>query len=235
MNAPTVAPGPDSFIPISSRVKSMKERRSCQKLSLKSGMDPSQSVKCKIVVVGDSQCGKTALLHVFAKDCFPEVRAPIHAGPRARSPGWTHTKTSPGAFPWKRMGEMGDWGRTMHGSMFALGRGVTPVEPPKPDCGLSTFFLFLMLGLCVFCRATSPLCLRTTPPALRLTLRGSSSACGTPQVTCALRCLFCVLTFACAVVRTCCSNPPLTPLDTQTPPSQKLFEYVFVHYFLSKW
>lgn len=52
----------------------MKERRSCQKLSLKSGMDSSQSVKCKIVVVGDSQCGKTALLHVFAKDCFPEVR-----------------------------------------------------------------------------------------------------------------------------------------------------------------
>lgn len=30
-------------------------------------------MKCKIVVVGDSQCGKTALLHVFAKDCFPEV------------------------------------------------------------------------------------------------------------------------------------------------------------------
>lgn len=52
----------------------MKERRPCQKSSLKSGMDPSQSVKCKIVVVGDSQCGKTALLHVFAKDCFPEVR-----------------------------------------------------------------------------------------------------------------------------------------------------------------
>lgn len=52
----------------------MKERRSCQKLSLISGMDPSPSVKCKIVVVGDSQCGKTALLHVFAKDCFPEVR-----------------------------------------------------------------------------------------------------------------------------------------------------------------
>ncbi|KAL0160586.1 hypothetical protein M9458_044311, partial [Cirrhinus mrigala] len=50
----------------------MKERRSIQKLSLQSGMDPSQSLKCKIVVVGDSQCGKTALLHVFAKDCFPE-------------------------------------------------------------------------------------------------------------------------------------------------------------------
>ncbi|KAK9524048.1 hypothetical protein VZT92_017915 [Zoarces viviparus] len=54
----------------------MKERRSCQKLSLKSGMEPSQSVKCKIVVVGDSQCGKTALLHVFAKDCFPESYVP---------------------------------------------------------------------------------------------------------------------------------------------------------------
>uniref|UniRef100_A0A8C4IV86 Uncharacterized protein n=1 Tax=Dromaius novaehollandiae TaxID=8790 RepID=A0A8C4IV86_DRONO len=34
------------------------------------------NVKCKIVVVGDSQCGKTALLHVFAKDCFPEVYVP---------------------------------------------------------------------------------------------------------------------------------------------------------------
>ncbi|XP_029967611.1 rho-related GTP-binding protein RhoE-like [Salarias fasciatus] len=33
-------------------------------------------VKCKIVVVGDSQCGKTALLSVFAKDCFPECYAP---------------------------------------------------------------------------------------------------------------------------------------------------------------
>uniref|UniRef100_A0A8C6S4K7 Rho-related GTP-binding protein RhoE n=1 Tax=Neogobius melanostomus TaxID=47308 RepID=A0A8C6S4K7_9GOBI len=54
----------------------MKERRSCQKFSLKSAMDPSQSVKCKIVVVGDSQCGKTALLHVFAKDCFPESYVP---------------------------------------------------------------------------------------------------------------------------------------------------------------
>lgn len=53
----------------------MKERRASQKLSSKSIMDPNQNVKCKIVVVGDSQCGKTALLHVFAKDCFPEVSA----------------------------------------------------------------------------------------------------------------------------------------------------------------
>ncbi|NXN17489.1 RND3 protein, partial [Indicator maculatus] len=50
----------------------MKERRASQKLSSKAVMDPNQNVKCKIVVVGDSQCGKTALLHVFAKDCFPE-------------------------------------------------------------------------------------------------------------------------------------------------------------------
>ncbi|MBN3324779.1 RND3 protein, partial [Atractosteus spatula] len=54
----------------------MRERRPGQKLSSKSGMDPNQSVKCKIVVVGDSQCGKTALLHVFAKDCFPENYVP---------------------------------------------------------------------------------------------------------------------------------------------------------------
>uniref|UniRef100_A0A4W6E165 Uncharacterized protein n=1 Tax=Lates calcarifer TaxID=8187 RepID=A0A4W6E165_LATCA len=28
------------------------------------------------VVVGDSQCGKSALLNVFAKDCFPECYVP---------------------------------------------------------------------------------------------------------------------------------------------------------------
>ncbi|NXR23175.1 RND3 protein, partial [Cinclus mexicanus] len=62
----------------------MKERRASQKLSSKAVMDPNQNVKCKIVVVGDSQCGKTALLHVFAKDCFPEVSG---MGARA-SPGF---------------------------------------------------------------------------------------------------------------------------------------------------
>uniref|UniRef100_A0A8C6SK98 Rho family GTPase 2 n=1 Tax=Neogobius melanostomus TaxID=47308 RepID=A0A8C6SK98_9GOBI len=30
-------------------------------------------LRCKIVVVGDTECGKTALLHVFAKDSYPEV------------------------------------------------------------------------------------------------------------------------------------------------------------------
>ncbi|XP_072298994.1 rho-related GTP-binding protein RhoN [Eucyclogobius newberryi] len=32
--------------------------------------------RCKIVVVGDTRCGKTALLHVFAKDCYPETYVP---------------------------------------------------------------------------------------------------------------------------------------------------------------
>lgn len=44
----------------------VKIRREC-------GMETS--IKCKIVVVGDARCGKSALLHVFAKDCFPEVSA----------------------------------------------------------------------------------------------------------------------------------------------------------------
>ncbi|XP_056404203.1 rho-related GTP-binding protein RhoN [Hyla sarda] len=38
-------------------------------------MDKTMS-RCKIVVVGDTQCGKTALLHVFAKDCYPENYVP---------------------------------------------------------------------------------------------------------------------------------------------------------------
>lgn len=30
-------------------------------------------VRCKLVLVGDVQCGKTAMLQVLAKDCYPEV------------------------------------------------------------------------------------------------------------------------------------------------------------------
>ena len=37
-------------------------------------MESKGLLRCKIVVVGDSQCGKTALLHVFAKDSYTEVR-----------------------------------------------------------------------------------------------------------------------------------------------------------------
>ncbi|XP_070771442.1 rho-related GTP-binding protein RhoE-like [Enoplosus armatus] len=39
-------------------------------------MDSDATVECKVVVVGDSQCGKSALLSVFAKDCFPEGYVP---------------------------------------------------------------------------------------------------------------------------------------------------------------
>lgn len=43
--------------------KTMKERRNAQPLV----------VRCKLVLVGDVQCGKTAMLQVLAKDCYPEV------------------------------------------------------------------------------------------------------------------------------------------------------------------
>ncbi|KTG38450.1 hypothetical protein cypCar_00000265 [Cyprinus carpio] len=39
-------------------------------------MTEGQCSRCKIVVVGDTQCGKTALLHVFAKDSYPENYVP---------------------------------------------------------------------------------------------------------------------------------------------------------------
>ncbi|KAM6951715.1 rho-related GTP-binding protein RhoN-like [Aplochiton taeniatus] len=39
-------------------------------------MEGKGASRCKIVVVGDTQCGKTALLHVFAKDSYPENYVP---------------------------------------------------------------------------------------------------------------------------------------------------------------
>lgn len=41
----------------------MKERRAPQPIV----------ARCKLVLVGDVQCGKTAMLQVLAKDCYPEV------------------------------------------------------------------------------------------------------------------------------------------------------------------
>ncbi|KYO35838.1 hypothetical protein Y1Q_0017288 [Alligator mississippiensis] len=32
--------------------------------------------RCKLVLVGDVQCGKTAMLQVLAKDCYPETYVP---------------------------------------------------------------------------------------------------------------------------------------------------------------
>ncbi|XP_027033473.1 rho-related GTP-binding protein RhoN-like [Tachysurus fulvidraco] len=39
-------------------------------------MESRVARRCKVVVVGDSRCGKTALLHVFAKDSYPENYVP---------------------------------------------------------------------------------------------------------------------------------------------------------------
>uniref|UniRef100_A0A674PH66 Rho-related GTP-binding protein Rho6 n=2 Tax=Takifugu rubripes TaxID=31033 RepID=A0A674PH66_TAKRU len=49
-----------------SEIKTMKERRNTQPLV----------VRCKLVLVGDVQCGKTAMLQVLAKDCYPETYVP---------------------------------------------------------------------------------------------------------------------------------------------------------------
>lgn len=45
----------------------MKERRLTQPFV----------ARCKLVLVGDVQCGKTAMLQVLVKDCYPEVRGLI--------------------------------------------------------------------------------------------------------------------------------------------------------------
>ncbi|XP_074537841.1 rho-related GTP-binding protein Rho6-like [Halichoeres trimaculatus] len=44
----------------------MKERRLTQPFV----------ARCKLVLVGDVQCGKTAMLQVLAKDCYPETYVP---------------------------------------------------------------------------------------------------------------------------------------------------------------
>uniref|UniRef100_H3BB76 Rho family GTPase 1 n=1 Tax=Latimeria chalumnae TaxID=7897 RepID=H3BB76_LATCH len=44
----------------------MKERRNTQ----------PAVVRCKLVLVGEVQCGKTAMLQVLAKDCYPETYVP---------------------------------------------------------------------------------------------------------------------------------------------------------------
>uniref|UniRef100_A0A8C4SIN4 Rho-related GTP-binding protein Rho6 n=1 Tax=Erpetoichthys calabaricus TaxID=27687 RepID=A0A8C4SIN4_ERPCA len=44
----------------------MKERRNTQ----------PPVMRCKLVLVGDVQCGKTAMLQVLAKDCYPETYVP---------------------------------------------------------------------------------------------------------------------------------------------------------------
>lgn len=55
----------------------MKERRAPQPVV----------VRCKLVLVGDVQCGKTAMLQVLAKDCYPEVSSPAGPGSVPTCPG----------------------------------------------------------------------------------------------------------------------------------------------------
>lgn len=66
----------------------MKERR------------PPQPVvaRCKLVLVGDVQCGKTAMLQVLAKDCYPEVSCPP-AGQRFSLPACLPRGQAPSHLP----------------------------------------------------------------------------------------------------------------------------------------
>lgn len=41
------------------------------------GTMEGQSGCCKITVVGDTECGKTVLMHVFAKDAYPGSYVPM--------------------------------------------------------------------------------------------------------------------------------------------------------------
>lgn len=69
---------------------SMKERRLAQPLA----------ARCKLVLVGDVQCGKTAMLQVLVKDCYPEVScccSSATSGTKTECviyPGQTGTNTS---------------------------------------------------------------------------------------------------------------------------------------------
>lgn len=57
--------------------------------SMKGGGQPC-AASWKLVLVGDVQCGKTAMLQVLAKDCYPEVGAVIRTVGRggALLPRW---------------------------------------------------------------------------------------------------------------------------------------------------
>ncbi|NWV16984.1 RND1 protein, partial [Origma solitaria] len=51
---------------VSVRAAAMRERRPVA----------AAPARCKLVLVGDVQCGKTAMLQVLAKDCYPETYVP---------------------------------------------------------------------------------------------------------------------------------------------------------------
>ena len=46
----------------------------CASAAMRERRPPAAApARCKLVLVGDVQCGKTAMLQVLAKDCYPEV------------------------------------------------------------------------------------------------------------------------------------------------------------------
>lgn len=59
--------------PAAPRPSAQLHEQKAQQHPVLEAMESKGLLRCKIVVVGDSQCGKTALLHVFAKDSYPEV------------------------------------------------------------------------------------------------------------------------------------------------------------------
>lgn len=57
--------------------------------------------RCKLVLVGDVQCGKTAMLQVLAKDCYPEVSRVARGRPMGgrRPPPWPRPAGADPSFP----------------------------------------------------------------------------------------------------------------------------------------
>lgn len=62
-------------------------------------------VRCKLVLVGDVQCGKTAMLQVLAKDCYPEVSSHGVPGSIPSCPGqWSPPPAGRPTLPCLRAG-----------------------------------------------------------------------------------------------------------------------------------
>lgn len=108
-------------------------------VEIESIMDHPHDLKCKIVVVGDTQCGKTSLLSVFAKDSFPEV------GLKSSLAFALYFSRLYGSY-----------------SEFILRHFMNAKHKPK------WIFLYNARVICL-CRTTFPQCLKTTRQVLRST------------------------------------------------------------------
>lgn len=115
-------------------IHTMKERRNTQPLV----------VRCKLVLVGDVQCGKTAMLQVLAKDCYPEVCPNV-----ARVCGKTTTNTCTGSwsvFCWQS-----------ECSVFFKWLNVADIKKKSVrllqsqfSCAFSQNFVLLLYVLCIY-------------------------------------------------------------------------------------